>query len=487
MEDITADFVGPIRDSSIVHQKKYIRLQAGKRGLVEAIFKFDVHELRVFMTMLAMIRPEDEEFELYKVRVADIIKLFNLNRGGKIYNEIRAAAHRLQSRVFVFPRKINNDDVDTYIPVLTEISTLRNVADPEYIYLQFHSKLKPYLLQLRSEYLSLELRYVINLSGYYSIRLYMMLKHRLRQNTLTPSYPVSELREKLNVSEDMYPRYSSFKQQILVRALQDINANTDLEVEIIEEVKRRRLVFAVTFRLTAKTVVVASEPTIPLEISTVGPSDIVTSKVGTSPVDASGVGTSGAVASDVDAADAGKSTAAVPSSDTLLSRVERLGFTAETLEMSRELYSDQQIRDAVEFVEAELASGKQIDNPAGLLRQTLKNPDWMSGFLKKREEARRRQQTQETARRKVRDQQQAEQDQESAAARQYQLTVELGRQAARQQVGEFTTWLANTRNPAAPKVRAFLNTGISVEVLLGTDDINLCSCLYSYYLELYDF
>ena len=432
-----------IRDSSIVHQKKYIRLQAGKRGLVEAIFKFDVHELRVFMTMLAMVKPEDEVFHLYKVRVSDIIKLFQLNTGGKMYAEIRAAAHRLQGRVFVFPSKIDDDEVDTYIPVLTEVSTLRNNPDPEYIYLQFHHKLKPYLLQLRSEYLTLELRYVINLTSYYSIRLYMMLKHRFRQNTLTPTYTIAELREKLNIADDMYPRYSVFKQQILNRALKDIGKQTDLLVEIVDEIKQKRAVHAIKFLLTPKVMILTGEPkAVKSTVKTLQEED-----------------------------------------DELANRALKLGFTAEVLGICRDVYSEELIQNAVDYVESELASGKKLDNPAGFLRQTLKNPDWMAAFIKKRDSTQQQQKARQQAKEAAKRQQQQVKVQEDEAAQQYLQLVEKGRVLAQAQPEVFQDWLMTTRNVSAGKVKSLLFKGFTVEALLGTDDINLCSSLYSYYLD----
>ena len=53
-------------------------MQGGRGGLVEASSKMDIHEFRVFMTMLTIVLPEDNDFAEYELRTKDIIRLFSL-------------------------------------------------------------------------------------------------------------------------------------------------------------------------------------------------------------------------------------------------------------------------------------------------------------------------------------------------------------------------------------------------------------------------
>lgn len=236
------------------YQERYtIRIQGGKAGLVEATTKMDISEFRLFATVLTMILPDDEDFTEYEIRIPDIIKLFDLNRNGKYYEAFKDAALRLMDRKFVvYEKKEDGKEYKTTIPLSIQTSEPVLVGEQNRIRLQFHPKLKPYLLDLQREYLTVDIRNITEIQSHYSVKLYFVLKHQQRLGNKKVRYEVSRLRQILAIEEHEYPLYGSFKQKVFQKGIDDINKYTDLEITKIEEHKQVRSVVAITFHLAPK-------------------------------------------------------------------------------------------------------------------------------------------------------------------------------------------------------------------------------------------
>ncbi|AXE21936.1 replication initiation protein (plasmid) [Runella rosea] len=242
----------PKRRKQDLQERYTIRIQGGKSGLVEATSKMDIHEFRVFATMLTMVLPEDEDFTTYELRVQDIIKLFSLKKDGRYYELVRDAAHKLLDRKFVIYEMKNGEEYKTTINLITETSEPVSEINKNHILLQFSPKLKPYLLQLKKEYLTIDIRNIQDISSPYSVKLYMVLKHQQRLGNYKVKYPIERLRQILAIEEGEYGLYGSFKQQVIRRTLSDIEKYTDLSVLKIEEEKAGRSVSAIIFHVVEK-------------------------------------------------------------------------------------------------------------------------------------------------------------------------------------------------------------------------------------------
>lgn len=236
------------------YQERYtIRIQGGKAGLVEATTKMDISEFRLFATVLTMILPDDEDFTEYEIRIPDIIKLFDLNRNGKYYEAFKDAALRLMDRKFVvFEKKEDGKEYKTTIPLSIQTSEPVLVGEQNRIRLQFHPKLKPYLLDLQREYLTVDIRNITEIQSHYSVKLYFVLKHQQRLGNKKVRYEITRLRQILAIEDNEYPLYGSLKQKVFQKGIEDINKYTDLEITKIEEHKQVRSVVAITFHLEPK-------------------------------------------------------------------------------------------------------------------------------------------------------------------------------------------------------------------------------------------
>ena len=73
---------------------KGIKLIKKSNELIEARYKFDIWETRIFTSVLGQIAREDEDFQVYRIYLRDIIKEFGINNGNA-YDLLRVAADSL--------------------------------------------------------------------------------------------------------------------------------------------------------------------------------------------------------------------------------------------------------------------------------------------------------------------------------------------------------------------------------------------------------
>ncbi|MFD1143683.1 RepB family plasmid replication initiator protein [Larkinella insperata] len=240
-----------VRRRSDTGEQSVVRMKAGRNGIVEATYRMDVTEFRVFFTMLTMISPDDVTFCEYEIRVADIMRLFDLSRDGRSYEIIKEAAERLVNKTLVlYHTREDGRRYRTVIPFLTSTTTQIDDVRGESIRVTFHPELKPFLLQLRSEYLEFDVKNLARVQSQYSIRLYMMLRHMMNLKRFTVRYTLERLREIFEIGEKEYPLYGNFKQKVLLRACNDLNETTNIHIDQVEEERSNRKVVAIVFHVS---------------------------------------------------------------------------------------------------------------------------------------------------------------------------------------------------------------------------------------------
>lgn len=222
-----------------------IKLIRKANEFVEARYKFDIWETRVFAYMLTMIKYTDTDFAEYKINVGDIVKKFDLSNGGFVYDEIKKASDKLLSKKVQIERTTSEGIVeilDTYLVVST--ARLKEATKDNFIKLSFHPALKPFLLELQQRYLVYDIRNILSLTSIYTIRLFELLKQY--QKIGKRRFEVDELKLLLSIEPNEYILYGHFKDRIIKRAQKDLYEHTDIYFEFKEEAEKKR-VYAMTF------------------------------------------------------------------------------------------------------------------------------------------------------------------------------------------------------------------------------------------------
>jgi plasmid replication initiation protein len=221
-----------------------VKLIRKANELVEARYRFDIWETRVFAKMLTLIKPDDNILQLYDIHVGDLLKDFNLQDAGDNYQAVKQAAKKLISRVIEI-EKDTPEGVKWYaVPLLAGAQGFKEAKRGNYISVQFHPELKPYLLELKERYLQYDIRNLWGLSSVYSVRIYELLKQYERIGKR--NFSLDDLRLRLAIQPNEYKLYGHFKNKIILKAQADLEEFTDIAFSF-DQHKEGRRVAALTF------------------------------------------------------------------------------------------------------------------------------------------------------------------------------------------------------------------------------------------------
>ena len=357
-----------VRKKQDLSDRYNIRLQGGKTGLVEATSKMDVSEFRVFATALTMILPEDEDFLEYELKIGDVIKLFGLPNNGMYYDLFRDAALKILERKFViYEEKEDGVEYKTTVPLIIETSEPVPVDEQNRIRIQFHPKLKPYLLQLKREYLTVDVRNLSELSSQYSVKMYLILKHQLNLGNSSIRYELLRLRQILGIEDNEYPSYGNFKQKVIMKAIKDINTHTDLRIPKFDEIKKVRAVDSLVFYLEQGQALRAEKlaQTKRHVVKSSSGKKLITNRIEI-------------IESNVDSIDSAElvEDAQVDTKviDDLFAKVQKYKITKLTLKTWFEEVPHEQVSLGITYVLDRIKAGEQIKNVAGYMRNMVYTP-----------------------------------------------------------------------------------------------------------------
>lgn len=210
--------------------------------LVESCYKTSLTELRLLAAVISRINRNDTDFQDYEFAVHDLANLLEID-SFSAYREIQKAAKSLLSQPVVI-RETNKEITVNFLSSSIYYKTKGIVS------FRFDPALKPYLLQLKSCFTSVNFAIVIKFKSVYSIRIYYLLKQY--QPVGKRVIAVDELKAMLCLT-DKYQGFTDFKRWVLEAAKKDFEAEnedgskkSDITFEF-ELLRRGRAVASITF------------------------------------------------------------------------------------------------------------------------------------------------------------------------------------------------------------------------------------------------
>ena len=223
-----------------------VKLIRKANELVEARYKFDIWETRIFAKMLTMIKPGDKDLKDYEIFVGDLLKDFGLQDAGDNYEYVRQAGKKLLSKTINLEKETPEGLMWFSYPMLARASGKVDQKDNNVIRVQFHPDLKPYLLELQERYLQYDIRNLWGLNSIYSVRMYELLKQYERIGKR--KFTLADLKNRLAIEPTEYLKYSHFKDKVLLKAQGDLGNHTDIAFSF-EEHKTGRQITSYTFHI----------------------------------------------------------------------------------------------------------------------------------------------------------------------------------------------------------------------------------------------
>jgi plasmid replication initiation protein len=204
--------------------------------IVEASYKLSLGEQRVIYVLTSMIKPDDKEFKTYRLTVKEFAEILG-TKSKDMYAQVARYVEGLRDRDLTIIKEKS-------ILKTKWLSSAEYFIDDGYVELCFDPKLKPYLLMLKERFTKLSLDRMVSFKSQYSGRIYELLKQYEKIGERV--FRLDELKSLLGIGFDEYTHYGLFKQRILSKAKEEINTDSDLQIEF-EEIKTRRKVTDLKF------------------------------------------------------------------------------------------------------------------------------------------------------------------------------------------------------------------------------------------------
>lgn len=211
--------------------------------LIEARYKLSLNQQRLVLLLISIIKPEDEDFQDYELKVSDFAKMFGIEGDKDIYTKVEQAVDELMGKFI----KLKDGKDREYV---SWFSHAKYTQGDGVITIRFDKSLKPHLLQLKTRFTKYQLNTVVKFKSQYSIRLYELLKefeYLGRGGSFYRVIEIAELKQVMGVKEGEYERIGNLKSRLIDPAVSDISAYSDIAITQVEYVKEGRNVASVKF------------------------------------------------------------------------------------------------------------------------------------------------------------------------------------------------------------------------------------------------
>lgn len=217
--------------------------------LIEAKYKLTLSEIKLIFTLISQIKPDDEAFKMYSIKVKDLIDMLNIN-SENYYTTIKTTLKGLLSKPVIIEDKNYKND---YL-MCNWVSSAKYTGKEGVINIELSQQLKPYLLELKSHFTVYGLDSILKLKSVYSIRLYeILLKeyHYYGKKRISFVFSIKELKAMLGIKENEYLLFSNFKIKILDVAEKELKAKSSLYFEY-KTIKTGRAITDIEFTVIEK-------------------------------------------------------------------------------------------------------------------------------------------------------------------------------------------------------------------------------------------
>lgn len=212
--------------------------------IVKGRYELTKQEQSLIYLLIAQINKGDEDFKTYKITVRDLDGLSQTTHNRKRVKELQLSI--MKKPIFITKTKVVN-----------WFSCIEALENESALLVRFDKDLKPYLLQLKSEFTKAELPTLLSFTSKYSSRLFLLLKsdfERQYKQKKVFNYAIDYLLTAFEMPDSYSKKYSNFKDKFLLSTLDEINEKTAFTVDYKEKKSGRKITsidFIISEKITA--------------------------------------------------------------------------------------------------------------------------------------------------------------------------------------------------------------------------------------------
>lgn len=216
--------------------------------LITAQYKLSLNEQKIILCLISLIQPSDTDFKKYNFRVKDLINILD-TKSKWFYNELQEATGNLLKKTLSIKSK------DRLLQI-NWLSSAEYFHDKWCIELSFDPKLKPYLLNLKNNFLSYDFWVTVKFRSTYTIRFFqLLLSYHRKYNKKEFTFSLDSIKSMLQISNNQYEKFSNFKSRILEPARKELEEKHKNFYFKYKEIKAARKIVSIEFS------VIVQEPT----------------------------------------------------------------------------------------------------------------------------------------------------------------------------------------------------------------------------------
>lgn len=234
---------------SITTQRNYY-VAKGNELVRFAKYQYTAQQLKIFNYAVSKIRITDNPGKWYELSIDELCSIcgLDIDSGGYYYRTIKQDLQKLTTR-----RWVTLADREATISVLSDAEIVPLSGT---VYIKFHEKIEPYLMELQENYTQYKLADILCFKSKHTIRLFEMLKSYITREEIESGkekeccLSVDQLRAILDV--EGYKRWAELDRCVLKVAVDEINNHSEtLQVEYATN-KSGRNVKSVSFYVKGK-------------------------------------------------------------------------------------------------------------------------------------------------------------------------------------------------------------------------------------------
>lgn len=223
---------------SNVNDMLYYQVTKSNALIQKSRYNLTVQEQKLVAYIVAQIKPSDDDLTDYNLDVKQYAKLCGISPE-PMYTELKETLDNLKSK-----------EKDIHIITGKGKGVHTNWVTEWYyndinggLKVSVGKALKPYLIQLKQQFTSYGLLYVLGFKSKYSIRLYELLKSF--QGLKQCGFTIDNLKNLLDVGTKYKP-FKEFKRNVIDVAVREINTSSDLQINYKTH-KTGRFITDITF------------------------------------------------------------------------------------------------------------------------------------------------------------------------------------------------------------------------------------------------
>jgi len=204
--------------------------------LIEAGYSLSTDEMRLLNLALTKIDSRKSNPGLIDIYPSEFAKMYNLNERNVWRNMKKAIQDIMSKPISLYKLDDQNKEKVVSMPWLVESEYYVNQDDGSRLSIEFSPKITPYLFELKNRFTALDFEYVGSLNTQFSYRLYTWLmkykfleKYKTKHGATVVELDIDWMKSRAGMNGS-YERWDKFRSQVIVPAVEQINAKTDISL-----------------------------------------------------------------------------------------------------------------------------------------------------------------------------------------------------------------------------------------------------------------